>query len=91
MAAQRVLIQFNDLTDVVSAFFDGTKSSIYGPSQEDNHIMLERDATGQIVGVDVLGASDLKTSIWSRHPVRHDIPAEILGELDRWLARRSPA
>jgi hypothetical protein len=41
---------------------------------------------GEVVGVEVLGATVMTAPVWKRHPERHHIPADILVELDRWLA-----
>lgn len=83
-----VMIAFDDLTDVVSAYVADTRPVRYGPAPTDAHMMIERDALGAVVGVEIAGASAMRPSFWRQHPDRCIIPAAILAELDEWLAHR---
>jgi len=85
MAAPQIVIHFNALTDVVSAYVEGTRAAEVRAGR-DNHVVIEFDSTGTVVGVQVLGASKLVPSRWPEHPDRMAIPPTILSELDRWLA-----
>jgi uncharacterized protein YuzE len=84
--AARILINFNELTDVVSVYIDGTSAAKVLHAPKDNHILLELDTAGHVVGVEVFGASTIVPAFWKEHPDRAAVPAELLVELDRWLA-----
>jgi hypothetical protein len=86
--ASRVLIEFNDLTDVVSVYLAGTRAADFRPAPNDGHLLFETDAAGRVVGIELLGASALVPAFWRRHPDRVGVPHEILSELDRWLSQR---
>ena len=59
-------------------------SSRVAPS--DSFLILNTDAAGNIVGLQVLYASELKTS-WARHPDRALVPAPLANAIDEWVAR----
>jgi uncharacterized protein YuzE len=82
------VIRFDNLTDVVSAFIEDTKTAEYRPAPSDCHIMIERDAAGSVVGVELCGASRITRARWEHHPDRNIVPSDLLVELDRWLAMR---
>lgn len=82
----RIMIDFDDLTDVVVVQRDGAAIVKARPAPHDNHLMFELDASGAVVGIEVMGASDRVPSFWRGHPDRGLVPAEILSEADRWLA-----
>jgi uncharacterized protein YuzE len=86
--ASRVKIVFDEITDVVSVFIDGKRARKVRNAQHDHQILLEYDADGKIVGIEVTGASVLDPSKWPYHPDRGAMPAELLDELDRWLRHR---
>jgi uncharacterized protein YuzE len=81
----RVLIVFDDLVDVVSAHFADTRAARVSPAPADNHMLLEFDTAGNVVGVEIQGTADLVPDHWRRHPDRSFLPQEIATELDRWL------
>lgn len=82
------MIVFDELTDVVSVYVDGTRAERARPAPIDSHILLELDASGGVVGVEVMRASDLARNRWAEHPDRSVVPTDLLSELDRWLAHR---
>jgi len=84
----KVKIVFNDLTDVVSAYIADTAASSVTQAPSDRHILLEIDAAGHIVGVEVIGASVIVPERWREHPIRQTLPTTILAELDGWLRHR---
>lgn len=88
MATRKVLIRFDAITDVVAVFFENTAAASYRPSRWDNHVMIERDANDEVVGVEVHGPKAYLTQTWASHLVRRDLPLDLLYELDRWLAQR---
>jgi uncharacterized protein YuzE len=82
------LIAFDDLMDVLSVHVAGTRAEDFGPAPTDQHMMIERDKSGRVVGIELFGASTIVPSFWKAHPDRKTVPGEILAELDRWLADR---
>jgi hypothetical protein len=82
-----ILISFDDLTEVLSAYVAGTRTAHFGPAPSDGHLMLERDHDGNVVGVELLTSSLSGLPFWKRHPDRGVVPTELVAEIDRWLAR----
>lgn len=91
MATRQVLIAFDDLTDVVSAYFADTRAEKYGPAPDSGRIMLELDATGAVIGIEIIGASHIVPSTWQGHSIRTRLPSELLTELDMWVENRARA
>lgn len=87
-SGRRVKVVFNPVTDVVSVFYVGSRADFVRHAPADKHILVELDSTGDVVGIELLGASTLVQARWPEHPDRARMPAEILNELDRWLAHR---
>ena len=84
-----VEVDFDDLTDVLSAFVAGTTTDRVLPAPCDGHLLVERDASGNVIGVEVLNASALRYSFWQTHPDRNILPYEILQVLDSWISSRA--
>lgn len=84
----RVLIKFDDLTDVVSVYLADTIADRVRPAPHDRHMMLEVDTAGSVVGVEVQGASSRMRARWELHPDRSLLPGDLLLELDAWLNHR---
>jgi len=85
-AARRIVIVYDGLTDVVSAYVADTKGIDADRAPADNHILLERDRSGSVVGIEIMGASALVPARWRSHPDRAHVPTDLLLELDRWLS-----
>lgn len=87
LSTRRVLIRFDNDTDVVSAFLAGSKSSDVAPAPFDRHLLLDRDEGGCIVGIEVHGARALVPAAWRTHPDRVVVPPDILEQVDSWFAQ----
>jgi uncharacterized protein YuzE len=79
-------IEFDDFADVVSARVHGAKIVRARPAPWDQHILLELDADGHVVGLEVYGPRVIKPAFWRGHPGRTELPLHLLTELDAWLA-----
>ena len=76
-------IHYDKLTDVLS-IHEPEKAVTFGPSPHDNHLLLERDANGRVIGIEVLGASTVKVDAWADHPDRALVPKIISAFLIGW-------
>ncbi len=85
MAPRRVVVAFDGLTDVVSAYFDETCAAAVRPAPHDGLLLLEYAADGSVVGAEVLAATARLPQRWFDHPDRGQLPPEMLTELDRRL------
>lgn len=61
--------------------------SLYSSSQlpSDSFLIVNRDATGEVVGLQALYASDL-VHAWSEHPDRHLLPPSFAAAIDTWAS-----
>jgi uncharacterized protein YuzE len=87
MAAEtrRIVIVYDDLTDVVSAHLADAAGGDVDRASADSYLLLDKDVNGAVVGVEIMGASALIPSRWRTHPDRPLIPSAMLQELDRWF------
>ena len=82
------MIEWDELSDVVSVYFPETKAASFGPSPHSGLMMLERGADGAVIGVELEGVSDVTLSAWREHPDRELVPQALFEELDNWLTAR---
>jgi hypothetical protein len=59
--------------------------SIRCPAEHDGWLLVNRDDADDVVGVQLLAASEMPRGFWAVHPDREEIPADILAALDRWI------
>ena len=85
------MIDFDAMTDVLVVQRDGAAIVKGRPSPHDNHLMLELDAGGAVVGLLLMSASVRILSAWRAHPDRGLLPPDILAEVDAWLEQRTPS
>jgi uncharacterized protein YuzE len=54
-------------------------------AETDGFLILNYDDADDVVGVQMLGVSEMPSAFWATHPDRNDLPTDILTALDRWL------
>jgi len=81
----RVLFDFDDVLDVLTARLADARVVRARPSRTDSRLVLKLDASGHIVGIDLLGPTEMRPSFWRSHPDRASFPRPLLSEVDQWL------
>lgn len=81
----RVVFSFDDVLDVVSAKLADACVVRARPVATDAHMVLKLDASGRVVGLELLGPTGLRPTFWRAHPARNELPVDLLVELDKWL------
>lgn len=81
----RVEFRFDDSLDVLSAWFVNARVVRARTAATDAHIVLKLDSDGHIVGLELLGPSELRPAFWRSHPARTELPADLLSDVDAWL------
>lgn len=76
---------FDPRLDVLSAQLPGTEVNRAKPSPSDSRMILEFDARGRVVGVELLNPTEMLPAFWSSHPDRERIPRDLLVALDVYL------
>lgn len=81
----RIDIRFNSVLDVMSAKLKSAHVVRARPSRADTHVIFKVDASDCVVGLELLGPTDMTRSTWYRHPDRDRFPPDLLSEVDAWL------
>jgi hypothetical protein len=79
-----VVLDSDSNTGVLYAKLEGARISNSRESPEDDYLILNEDAEGQVVGVQVLHASEM-VGRWPSHPGRGGIPISLMSALDGWF------
>ena len=80
-----VLLRFDRSLGVLSAHLADAHVVRARPSKIDNCLVLELDASGRVVGVEILEPTAMPSSAWYEHSDRHQLPATLRAEVDAWL------
>ena len=56
----------------------------------DGYLIVNLDAAGAIVGVQLLAASEVPSALWRNHPDRGALPDDIARTIDAWVDARPP-
>jgi hypothetical protein len=68
----------------------GSETSWKGDfSQHDGQIILHTTKAGEIVAVTILSADEAERHRWLGHPVRGQLPFDLLAAIDNWFLQRS--
>ena len=74
--------------DVLYAKRLGARIHLSDEAPTDSFLILNRDADGDVVGVQFLAVNEMELEYWRHHPDRGFLPADILAALDGWMAAR---
>ncbi len=84
MQNPELVITFDTESDVLYLRRTGYELRSSNPLPSDAFIIVNRDLAGEVVGLQVLYASDLPR-VWAEHPDRHLLPPEFTRTLDTWV------
>jgi uncharacterized protein YuzE len=84
------IIHHDAASDVLYAKLPDRKVVRSAPLPDDDFVILNVDAGGEVVGVQLLEATEMNRGRW-REFFRNAIPITLFEAIDYWLAIRSPA
>lgn len=82
-----VTVDYDAHGDVLYVFRKGTKSKHSSETPHDGYVIVGYDAADVIVGVTLLGASEMPVAYWPTHPDREMIPLDLRAEMDAWVRK----
>lgn len=86
-----VTVDYDAHGDVLYVFRKGAKVKHSSETPNDGYVIVSYDATEAIVGVTLLGASEMPVAFWPTHPDRGAIPPDLLEALDAWVQAHGKA
>jgi hypothetical protein len=89
---ERPSVTYDRNADVLSVVRRGAEIADTMPAEHDGWLLVNRDDADDVVGVQLLAASEMPRRFWLTHPDREELPPDILDALDRWVmtARLEP-
>lgn len=81
----RIIVRFDSVLDVLAATRAGAAVVRARPSKSDGRLILRLDSGGAVVGLEILGPTEIRPQFWREHPDRHILPPELLSEVDAWM------
>ncbi len=85
-----VLLRHDGGSDVLYVKRAGATIRTSREAAHDGGLIVNLDAAGAIVGVQLLAASELPAALWRNHPDRSVLPDDIARTIDAWLDARPP-
>jgi uncharacterized protein YuzE len=82
-----VRITLDPAADVLYVKVDQARIADSMCAPHDDLLIFNMDPSGQVVGVQLLGASDLPIVDWVEHPDRSMLPMELLDAIDACLRK----
>lgn len=83
-------IDFDDDADVLYLRFEAERIAYSRESDDDGELIINLNAAGAVVGVQLLGALILGPEGWQAHPERPRLPAPLREALDGWYRALPP-
>jgi hypothetical protein len=78
-------VTYDRRADVLSVVRRGAETVDTMPAEHDGWLLVNRDHADDVVGVQLLAASEMPRGFWAVHPDREEIPPDLLAALDRWI------
>jgi uncharacterized protein YuzE len=78
-------VTYDRQADVLYVVRRGTEIVDTMPAEHDGWLLVNRDDADDVVGVQLLAASEMPRGFWAVHPDREDLPPDLLEALDRWI------
>ncbi len=85
-----VLLRHDGGSDVLYVKRAGATIRVSREAAHDGYVIVNLDATGAIVGVQLLAASEMPVAFWRNHPDRSALPDDIARTIDAWVDARPP-
>lgn len=85
-----VLLRYDNESDVLYVKRAGATIHTSREAAHDGGLIVNLDAAGAIVGVQLLAASELPAALWRNHPDRSALPDDIARTIDAWVDARPP-
>lgn len=80
-----VSLTIDERADVLYARRPGVPIRTSREAPGDSYLILNLDAGGNVVGVQLLAAHEMPADFWREHPDRGALPPDLLAALDRWM------
>jgi len=80
-----VQLRFDTDRDVLYAKRADASIRRSAEAPSDGYLILNCDAEGRVVGVQLLAAQEMPNAAWRQHPDRGALPPDLLAALDDWM------
>ena len=86
-----VVVDYDAENDVLYVRRADSRVANSREAPSDVGLILSKDATGAVVLVTILAASEMTVAFWLAHPDRESIPLDLRGAIDAWVAENCRA